>query len=85
MSIAKLITLCKRLINFIYITIDGPVFKTFPKSVEADIDTSVSLQCDVDGNPIPDILWIHEPSDRVRYYSFTSNWKRKIIFLFIII
>ncbi|XP_037026673.1 irregular chiasm C-roughest protein isoform X1 [Bradysia coprophila] len=43
----------------------GPAFKTYPKSVEADIDTSVSLQCDVNGNPTPDILWIHEPSERI--------------------
>lgn len=49
------------------------MFKTLPKSIEADVDTSVSLQCDVDGNPIPDILWIHEPSDRVGYNNFTSN------------
>lgn len=36
-----------------------------PKSVEADIDGTISLYCDVDGNPSPDILWIHEPHDRV--------------------
>lgn len=56
------------------------MFKTLPKSVEADVDTSVSLQCDVDGNPIPDILWIHEPSDRVGYNNFTSNRKGKSFF-----
>lgn len=65
------------MINFIYITIDGPMFKTFPKSVEADIDTSVSLQCDVDGNPIPDISWYHEPSDRVCYNSFYKQLDKK--------
>uniref|UniRef100_A0A1B0CQR5 Protein rp20-signalp detected n=1 Tax=Lutzomyia longipalpis TaxID=7200 RepID=A0A1B0CQR5_LUTLO len=44
---------------------DGPVFRTRPKSVEADIGTEVSLFCDVDGNPAPDIVWIHDPTDRV--------------------
>lgn len=68
------------MINFIEITIDGPAFKSFPKSVDADIDTSVSLQCDVDGNPTPDILWTHEPSDRVRYNTYTSNRKGKSFF-----
>ncbi|XP_055682496.1 irregular chiasm C-roughest protein-like [Lutzomyia longipalpis] len=43
----------------------GPVFRTRPKSVEADIGTEVSLFCDVDGNPAPDIVWIHDPTDRV--------------------
>lgn len=36
-----------------------------PKSVEADIDATVSLTCDVDGNPTPDVVWIHEANDRV--------------------
>lgn len=44
---------------------DGPIFKSKPKSVEADIDSMISLSCDVDGNPQPDILWIHEGNDRV--------------------
>lgn len=51
---------------FSLIHIDGPAFKIRPKSVEADIDGTISLYCDVDGNPSPDILWIHEPHDRVR-------------------
>lgn len=33
--------------------------------MEADNGASVSLTCDVDGNPIPDISWIYEPNDRV--------------------
>lgn len=44
---------------------DGPVFKTRPKSVEADLDQVAVLTCDVDGNPPADIVWIHEPTDRV--------------------
>ncbi|XP_063704901.1 irregular chiasm C-roughest protein [Culicoides brevitarsis] len=43
----------------------GPVFKTRPKSVEADVDQVAVLTCDVDGNPPADIVWIHEPTDRV--------------------
>uniref|UniRef100_A0A182XXZ3 Ig-like domain-containing protein n=1 Tax=Anopheles stephensi TaxID=30069 RepID=A0A182XXZ3_ANOST len=43
----------------------GPSFRTLPQSVEADQDTTVTLSCDIDGNPPPDVLWIHEPSDQV--------------------
>uniref|UniRef100_A0A182NVG0 Ig-like domain-containing protein n=1 Tax=Anopheles dirus TaxID=7168 RepID=A0A182NVG0_9DIPT len=43
----------------------GPSFRTLPQSVEADQDATVTLGCDVDGNPTPDVLWIHEPSDQV--------------------
>uniref|UniRef100_A0A182SHI5 Ig-like domain-containing protein n=1 Tax=Anopheles maculatus TaxID=74869 RepID=A0A182SHI5_9DIPT len=43
----------------------GPSFRTLPQSVEADQDTTVTLGCDIDGNPPPDVLWIHEPSDQV--------------------
>lgn len=44
---------------------DGPVFRLRPKSVEADNGASITLTCDVVGNPMPDILWIHEPNDKV--------------------
>uniref|UniRef100_A0A182QTQ6 Ig-like domain-containing protein n=1 Tax=Anopheles farauti TaxID=69004 RepID=A0A182QTQ6_9DIPT len=43
----------------------GPSFRTLPQSVEADQDATITLGCDVDGNPTPDVLWIHEPSDQV--------------------
>uniref|UniRef100_A0A182LX93 Ig-like domain-containing protein n=1 Tax=Anopheles culicifacies TaxID=139723 RepID=A0A182LX93_9DIPT len=43
----------------------GPSFRTMPQSVEADLDATVTLSCDIDGNPPPDVLWIHEPSDQV--------------------
>uniref|UniRef100_A0A182PBZ6 Ig-like domain-containing protein n=1 Tax=Anopheles epiroticus TaxID=199890 RepID=A0A182PBZ6_9DIPT len=43
----------------------GPSFRTLPHSVEADQDTTITLSCDVDGNPTPEVLWIHEPSDQV--------------------
>lgn len=43
-----------------------------PKSVEADIDATVSLSCDVDGNPTPDIFWVHQANERVSS-NFTYN------------
>ncbi|XP_075154282.1 kin of irre [Haematobia irritans] len=43
----------------------GPAFRQRPNSVEADIGASVTLKCDVDGNPPPEIEWINENSDRV--------------------
>ncbi|XP_055624106.1 irregular chiasm C-roughest protein-like isoform X2 [Toxorhynchites rutilus septentrionalis] len=43
----------------------GPVFRSLPTSVEADSNTGVTLICDVDGNPPPDIVWIHDESGRV--------------------
>lgn len=45
--------------------LDGPQFRTKPRSVQADPGTSVTLSCDVDGNPFPDIQWIHEDSNRI--------------------
>lgn len=44
----------------------GPIFKTRPQSVEADEGTIVTLTCDVDGNPLPEIVWIFDGLDRVR-------------------
>ncbi|XP_021703710.1 irregular chiasm C-roughest protein [Aedes aegypti] len=43
----------------------GPTFRSRPKSVEADADRPVTLACDVDGNPPPEIIWIHEESNRM--------------------
>lgn len=44
---------------------DGPQFKTKPHSVQADLGASVTLSCDVDGNPLPDVTWFHEDNTRV--------------------
>lgn len=44
----------------------GPSFKTRPKSMEADVGSVVTLICDVDGNPTPEIVWIYDALDRVR-------------------
>ncbi|XP_038111190.1 irregular chiasm C-roughest protein [Culex quinquefasciatus] len=49
----------------------GPTFRSRPKSVEADQDRPVTLSCDVDGNPQPEVIWIHEESNRV--VSTTAN------------
>ncbi|XP_053678604.1 irregular chiasm C-roughest protein-like [Anopheles nili] len=43
----------------------GPSFRTLPQSVETDPEATITLGCDVDGNPTPDVLWIHEPTDQV--------------------
>lgn len=44
----------------------APVFRTRPKSVEADEGQTVLLSCEVEGNPNPEIVWIFAGSDRVR-------------------
>ncbi|KOB64810.1 putative nephrin, partial [Operophtera brumata] len=39
-----------------------PTFRTRPQNIEADIGSSVTLSCDVDGQPPPEIRWLlHEP------------------------
>ncbi|XP_011300067.1 irregular chiasm C-roughest protein-like [Fopius arisanus] len=43
----------------------GPQFRHPPVSVETHYGATEILQCDVDGNPTPEILWIHEDSDRI--------------------
>lgn len=57
-------TLCIYLCLNYYFS-DGPEFRSRPKSVEADKYEKVMLSCDVDGNPVPHITWIHIPSNRV--------------------
>lgn len=47
----------------------GPVFTTRPKSVEADVGSIVTLTCEVEGNPPPEIVWIYDGLDRV-----SVNW-----------
>ncbi|XP_037938622.1 irregular chiasm C-roughest protein [Teleopsis dalmanni] len=43
----------------------GPSFRHRPISVEAELDATINLLCDVDGNPSPEIEWISENSDKV--------------------
>ncbi|XP_039761635.1 irregular chiasm C-roughest protein-like isoform X3 [Pararge aegeria] len=39
-----------------------PSFRTRPHNIEAEEDSSVTLSCDVDGEPRPEIRWLyHEP------------------------
>lgn len=60
-------------LDFFFVLIilaDGPVFKARPKSIEADNGASITLTCDVVGNPLPDILWLkNEPNDKVSFNS----------------
>ncbi|KAH8387389.1 hypothetical protein KR093_006873 [Drosophila rubida] len=43
----------------------APSFKQRPQSLEADVGSVVSLSCEVDSNPLAEIVWIQHPSDRV--------------------
>ncbi|XP_029674324.1 irregular chiasm C-roughest protein isoform X1 [Formica exsecta] len=42
----------------------GPQFRHPPVSVDTHYGATEILQCDVDGNPTPEILWYHEDSER---------------------
>lgn len=43
----------------------APRFKTEPTDVDADEGEQVTLACDVDGNPPPEIVWLHEAQNKV--------------------
>ncbi|EDV30005.1 uncharacterized protein Dana_GF19598 [Drosophila ananassae] len=43
----------------------GPVFRQRPVSVEADLGATVSMRCEVAGNPPPEIEWINENNDQI--------------------
>ncbi|XP_014206544.1 irregular chiasm C-roughest protein-like [Copidosoma floridanum] len=49
----------------------GPQFRHPPVSVESHYGATEILQCDVDGNPQPDIYWTHEEMNHV--LASTSN------------
>ncbi|OXA59029.1 irregular chiasm C-roughest protein isoform X2 [Folsomia candida] len=40
----------------------GPVFRKRPQNMEGDLGSTITLNCDVDGNPAPEIVWFHEPT-----------------------
>lgn len=42
-----------------------PVFKSEPLNVDGDLGKTVTLKCDVDGNPNPEIVWTHKNSAKV--------------------
>ena len=44
---------------------DGPVIRNRPANTEADVGSSVTLRCDFDANPEPEITWSYESSRRV--------------------
>lgn len=44
---------------------DQPTFLKQPTNVEADIDETVYLYCEVDSNPPSEIIWVFDPIDRV--------------------
>ncbi|XP_022251710.1 irregular chiasm C-roughest protein-like [Limulus polyphemus] len=43
----------------------GPKIKTFTDNIAADIGGEVCLSCDADGNPNPEIAWLHEESSSI--------------------
>lgn len=45
--------------------LDAPTFRSLPKDVEAEIGTTVTLSCDVDGYPPPEIRWLHHEEDQM--------------------
>ncbi|XP_058798126.1 irregular chiasm C-roughest protein-like isoform X3 [Phymastichus coffea] len=49
----------------------GPQFRHPPSSVQSRYGGQEILQCDVDGNPQPEIYWTYEDSDRI--IATTSN------------
>ncbi|XP_026846211.1 irregular chiasm C-roughest protein isoform X1 [Drosophila persimilis] len=43
----------------------GPVFRKRPQTVEADLGATVSMRCEVAGNPTPEIEWVNENSAQI--------------------
>ena len=61
----------------------GPAFRMRPKSVEADIGNEVILNCDVDGNPAPQITWIFDPTEKVTLKSLPIGEFIEMTFFFL--
>ncbi|KAL4707087.1 hypothetical protein ACJJTC_011413 [Scirpophaga incertulas] len=51
----------------------APKFRTLPKDVAAEIGTPISLSCDVDGHPAPEIRWLHHEEDQTIRVGRTAN------------
>lgn len=60
-----------------FLYVDQPSFIRIPENVEADDQSEVTLRCEVTSNPIPDIVWVFDPIDRV---SLKSNCLFVIIY-----
>lgn len=43
----------------------GPYFKTPPANIPADPGTDITLKCDVEGNPTPNVVWTLDNSKKV--------------------
>ncbi|KAI8433732.1 hypothetical protein MSG28_015719 [Choristoneura fumiferana] len=52
---------------------DAPTFRTQPRDVEAEIGKSVTLTCDVDSYPAPEIRWLHQEEDQNIRVGRTAN------------
>ncbi|XP_028035173.1 irregular chiasm C-roughest protein-like [Bombyx mandarina] len=51
----------------------APSFRHLPKDVEAEVGTSVTLSCDVDSYPNPEIRWLHHEEDQTIRVGRTPN------------
>ncbi|XP_031765183.2 irregular chiasm C-roughest protein-like [Galleria mellonella] len=51
----------------------APKFKSHPKDVEAEVGTPITLSCDVDGYPVPEINWLHHEEDQNIRVGKTAN------------
>lgn len=60
----------------------APFFKVRPQSVESDEGARVTLTCDVEANPMPEIVWIYDGSDRVRRKQVRNKTLFLRLFLF---
>lgn len=58
---------------FLFVWSDQPSFSKRPENVEADSQEQVTLDCEVDANPVPEIVWVFDPSDRVSLHNDKSE------------
>ncbi|CAH2208453.1 jg23286, partial [Pararge aegeria aegeria] len=52
-----------------------PSFRTRPHNIEAEEDSSVTLSCDVDGEPRPEIRWLYHEPGRIGVKGKAPNLK----------
>ncbi|CAH0718479.1 unnamed protein product, partial [Brenthis ino] len=52
-----------------------PSFRTRPKDIEAAVGSTVTLSCDVDGHPTPDIRWLFHETGRIGVKGKAPNLK----------